>query len=411
MINLEMIKRAHENISDHILRSPFTQSITLSRMHGCDILLKFENLQFTSSFKERGALNKILSLKEKNIDDLSVATASAGNHAQGVAYHAARLGIRADIFMPKWTPRVKVENTLKLGGNIILKGHDFDEAYQLSLSHCEEHNMEYVHPFNDIDVIAGQGTIGIEIYEDCPDIDIVIAPIGGGGLSSGVAVALKNLNPKIKIYGVQSAAFPGLYNQLHNKPAPKGAPTIAEGIAVKLPGEITQEIIEKYVDDVFVVDEWQIEDALNQLLMVEKTLVEGAGAAALALVQSKPGLFAGKKVGLILSGGNIDQRLLSSSLMRGLARSHQLVRVGIIIQDLPGILSRVTDIISSSDANIIDVSHQRHFINSSVREAEVVVTLETFGDEHNVRIIGLLESAGFRAAVLKPADWLPEDGV
>ncbi|MBN2428816.1 MAG: threonine ammonia-lyase [Deltaproteobacteria bacterium] len=395
-VNLETIRNAADLIRGKIVRTPCSYSRTLSDITGAEVFLKFENLQFTASFKERGALVKLLSLT-KSEKEVGVITMSAGNHAQGVAYHAQRLGIPATIIMPRFTPNVKVEQTRVFGAEVILKGDNLDEAAIHAHGLMEARKLTFIHPYDDEKVISGQGTIALEILEDQPDLDVLVVPVGGGGLISGIAVAAKEMRSTIDIIGVETARFPSMLQAMRGLPIECGAATFAEGIAVKQPGKITLGLISKHVDDILLAEENDIEAAVLLLLEVEKTVVEGAAAVGLAALLKNRGRFAGKKVGLVLSGGNIDLLILSTIIQRGLARSGRLVRLGIEVPDRPGSLAEVTRILGASHANIVEVTHQRAFTRLCLKSVHLEVTVETRGLSHVQDIRAGLENAGFKA--------------
>ena len=394
-IALEDIRETAARISKRIERTPCAHSKTLSMITGAHVFLKFENQQFTASFKERGALAKLLSLTEAERSK-GVIAASAGNHAQGVAYHAQRLGIPTTIVMPRFTPNVKVENTRHFGARILLEGDVFDEAQTFAINYAREHGLTFIPPYDDEQIIKGQGTIAIEMLEDYPDLDVLIISIGGGGLISGNAIAAKSLKPGLQVYGVQAARFPSMARAIEGKPIQCGTHTIAEGIAVKRPGKLTLPIIKEYVDDIFLVEEEEIERAVLLLLEVEKTVVEGAGAAGLAALIQQRSLFEGKNVGLILSGGNIDLIALSSIIQRGLVRTGRLSRLTVGIPDVPGALAEVTQILGGLNANIMEIRHQRAFTNLSLKLAEVEFVLQTLGKKHIQEIIATLARSGYQ---------------
>ncbi len=395
-ITLGNITEAARAIRGEVIDTPLLHARTLSALTGAQVYLKFENLQFTASFKERGALVKLLSLSDAQRRS-GVIAVSAGNHAQGVAYHAQRLGIPAVIVMPRFTPHVKVANTQHLGAEVILQGDDFDSAKVFALSLMRSRGLLLVHPYDDPQVIAGQGTLALEMLAVQPRLDALVIPIGGGGLISGIAVAAKALKPDIRIFGVQTLRFPSMYSEIKHTPVQFGADTIAEGIAVKEPGQITREIVRALVDDIVLVDEGAMEQAIVLLLEIEKTVVEGAGAVGLAALMAHRTLFAGRRVGLILSGGNIDPLTLADIIQRGMARSGRLARLQVQLRDLPGSLAKITACLAEADANIEEVHHQRAFSNLPVQSTEVEFVLETRGHEHVRQIIAALEAAGFRA--------------
>jgi len=393
-VTFKDIQIAAQALKGAIVSTPLNKSVTLSKLTGAEIYLKFENLQFTASFKERGALNKLVNLTDKQKKN-GVIAASAGNHAQGVAYHGNRLNIPTTIVMPVNTPFVKVRQTEEHGANVVLYGERFDDTAEHAIKLAKEKNLTLVHPFDDLDVIAGQGTIGLEIMDACPDLDIILVPVGGGGLISGVAVAAKHINPDIKVIGVQAERFPSLHRAVHNNDyIPKGS-TLAEGIAVKTIGTKTYAICKDLVDDILLVSEDALEEAVCMLMTIEKTVPEGAGAAPLAAINSYPEIFKDKKVAMIVSGGNIDPRLLASLLMRGLVREGRVTRLRIILIDVPGALAQITKIIGDLGGNIIDVSHHRLFTELPAKETYSNVTLETRDRENLQDILDALRVAGF----------------
>lgn len=397
-VTLENIRAAAEVLAGNIVDTPCLHSRTLSGIAGAQVFLKFENLQFTASFKERGALNKLLSL-DRSQRAAGVIAVSAGNHAQGVAYHAKRLEIPAVIVMPRFTPHVKVEHTRDFGAEILLHGQDFDEAKAFALQVQRERGLTLVHPYDDELVIAGQGTIALEMLRARPQIDCLIVPIGGGGLISGMAIAAKSLKPGIEIVGVETARFPSMLCALRGKAAEFGATTIAEGIAVKEPGRLTLEVVRQWVDDLVLVDEGDIEEAMLLLLEIEKTVVEGAGAVGLAALLKNRERFRGRNIGLVLCGGNIDPLMLADIIERGMVRSGRLTRLQVQLRDLPGSLAAVTQVLADANANIEEVHHQRAFTRLPVQSAEVDFVLETRGNEHVQQIIAALMQAGFTARV------------
>ncbi|MCF6195116.1 MAG: threonine ammonia-lyase [Emcibacter sp.] len=386
-----------------IVATPLNISRTLSKMTGAEIYLKFENLQFTASFKERGALNKLVNLSDAQ-KQKGVIAASAGNHAQGVAYHGSRLGIPTTIVMPINTPFVKVSQTKEHGANVVLFGERFDDTAQQALKLADEQELTLLHPFDDYDVIAGQGTIGLEVMEDCPDLDIILVPVGGGGLISGIAIAAKHINPDIKIIGVQAERFPSLHRAVNNNDYTAKGSTLAEGIAVKTIGEKTYEICKDMVDDILLVSEDALEEAVCMLMTIEKTVPEGAGAAPLAAINSYPDVFKGKKVAMIVSGGNIDPRLLASLLMRGLVREGRITRLRVELLDVPGALAQITKIIGDLGGNIIDVSHHRLFTELPAKETYSNVTLETRDRANLEDILAGLRGAGFTVHINRSSD-------
>jgi threonine dehydratase len=375
------------------------ESRTLGAVIGCRVWLKFENLQFTSTFKERGALNRLeaLSPDERR---RGVIAMSAGNHAQGVAYHARRLGVPATIVMPIGTPMVKIENTRRLGAEVIICGVTLEEAGAFAREHCKTHDMVFIHPYDDPLVIAGQGTIALEMLEAVPDLDTLVVPIGGGGLISGIAVAAKALKPSLRIIGVQARLYPSMYNAIKGADLPMRGDTLAEGIAVKAPGRITTDIIRHLVDEIVLVTEDQLERAVSMLISIEKTVVEGAGAAGLAAILSEPARFEGKQVGLVLTGGNIDTRLIASVLTRELAREGRLTQLAIDIVDRPGQLAAVSSLLAEVGANIVEVSHQRTFSDLPAKGTLLELVIETRDRAHLDDVLSKLGAAGFKA-------WLP----
>ena len=381
-----------------MLDTPFVESKTLSQILGAQIFLKFENLQFTASFKERGALNKLATLIESGAPLKGVIAASAGNHAQGVAHHAQRLGLRAVIVMPTLTPTVKVERTRGFGAEVVLHGETFDDARDRALQIAEEQDLAFVHPFDDLAVIAGQGTLGLEMLRVQPDLDMLVIAVGGGGLISGIATAARAVKPDLQIVGVQTARFPAMVNAIKGTSHPQGTSTIAEGIAVGQPGRLTREHIARLVDDLVLVDEGDIEQAIVMLLEIEKTLVEGAGAAGLAAMIKDPARYQGRKVGLVLCGGNIDPLLLSSIIGRGMVRAGRLARIRIGARDTPGVLARLTAVVAQAGANIEEVHHQRAFSLLSAQNVEVELVLQTRNRAHIDALLAALRDAGFEAS-------------
>jgi threonine dehydratase len=394
------IRAAASAIADGIERTPFVHSRTLSEICGTEIWLKLENLQYTASFKDRGALNKILSLSAQE-RDAGVVAASAGNHAQAVAWHAARLGIDATIVMPVSTPLVKITGTEKLGAQIALHGPGVAEAAAHALEIASRTGAIFIHPYDDDRIIAGQGTAALEILEARPDIDTLVVPVGGGGLIAGCAIAAKDINPAIEIVGVETEMYPSMRNALFGETDQRpGGYSIADGISVKVPGERTLKIAREHVTRIDVVREDDIESAIHMMSEIEKQVVEGAGAVPLAAVLSNPAAFADKRTALVISGGNIDTRLLSSVLMRGLVRSGRLVRLGIQINDLPGNLATVATLIAELGGNIVEVEHERWYRDVPVRLAqiEVLVEVRSGGDGH--KLAEGLADQGFPARIL-----------
>jgi len=400
MIQLQDIEQAQRALVGQIVHTPFTHSRTLSDILGAEIWLKFENLQFTASFKERGAYNRMRTLTPDQ-RARGVITMSAGNHAQGVAYHAQRMNIPAVIVMPKFTPTVKVANTRRFGAEVVLHGDTFDDARTLAYALAAERDLTLIHPYDDDAVIAGQGTIGLEMLATKPDLDMLVVPIGGGGLISGIATAARAIRPDIEVIGVQTEAFPYMAAALHGQTVQGGTRTIAEGIAVKTPGVKTLEIIRQKVDEIVLVSELDIEYAIVLLLEIEKTVVEGAGAAGLAALlhaQSRDDIrFEGKKIGVVLCGGNIDPLVLGGLIERGMVRAGRLARIRVSLHDLPGALSQITQIVADSGANITQVNHQRAFSSLPAQDVEVDLVMQTRGHEHVDEILTNLRLAGYRA--------------
>ncbi|MBK6469723.1 MAG: threonine ammonia-lyase [Betaproteobacteria bacterium] len=391
------IEAAAARLAGQVLDTPCVESRTLGQIVGAQVFLKFENLQFTASFKERGALNKLSSMIESGQPIRGVVAASAGNHAQGVAHHAQRLGLRAVIVMPVATPMVKVERTRGFGAVVVLHGETFDQARDHALTLAEQEGLDFIHPFDDEAVIAGQGTIGLEMLHAQPELDTLVVAVGGGGLVSGIATAARHLKPGIEIIGVQTSRFPAMVNVVKGTQHPQGASTIAEGIAVGQPGQITREIIGRLVDDLVLVDEGDIEQAIVMLLEIEKTLVEGAGAAGLAALLKDPARYAGRKVGLVLCGGNIDPLLLAAIIERGMVRAGRLARIRVNARDTPGVLARITAVVAEAGANIDEVHHQRAFSTLSAQSVEVELVLQTRNRAHVAEVVACLAAAGFDA--------------
>lgn len=392
----EDVVAAAAAIHGEVLVTKCDASRTLSDICGCQLWLKFENLQFTSTFKERGALNRLKALSPDE-RRRGVIAMSAGNHAQGVAYHASRLGIPAAIVMPVGTPMVKVENTRRHGAQTIVTGKTLEEAGDFARAHGAANGMVMIHPYDDPLIIAGQGTIAQEMLAVVPELDTLVIPIGGGGLMSGIAVAAKAIKPDIRIVGVQAQLYPSMYNAIKREHLPMRGDTLAEGIAVKSPGRITTEIIRDLVDDIVLVTEDQIERALAMLIAIEKTVVEGAGAAGLAAVLAEPARFAGRIVGLVLTGGNIDTRLIASVLTRELAREGRLTQIAIDIVDRPGQLAAVSALLAEAGANIIEVSHQRTFSDLPAKGTLLEVVIETRDRVHLEDVMKRIGEAGYTA--------------
>jgi len=397
-VTLSDIEAAAATLAGFVKRTNFDCSRTLSDITGAGIWLKFENLQFTATFKERGALNRLSALSADQ-RQRGVIAASAGNHAQGVAYHAARLSIPATIYVPVGTPTVKIENTRRHGATVIEGGATLEEAAALAMAHGEREGLTYVHPYDDPLIIAGQGTIALEMLAAVPDLDVLMVPVGGGGLISGMAVAAKTLKPEIEVIGVQAALYPSMYNVIKRQSLPMRGDTLAEGIAVKAPGRITSEIVRALVDDIVLVTERDVEQALSLLLTIEKSVTEGAGAAGLAAVLADPARFKGRKLGLVLSGGNIDTRLLSGVLTRQLAREGRLSQLRFDIVDRPGQLGEVVAVLSRCGANIVEVSHQRIFTDLPAKAVHLEVVVETRDRAHLDATIAALRAADLKVTV------------
>lgn len=405
-ISLADVRAAADRLRGSILLTPCTYSRTLSTITGAEVYLKFENLQFTAAFKERGALNKLLQLSATE-RKRGVIAMSAGNHAQGVAYHAKRLGIPATIVMPKHTPNVKVEHTRAHGAEVILEGESFDETKSFTANLAKKRRLVLVHPYDDEAIIAGQGTIALEMLEQQPGLETLLVPIGGGGLIAGMATSARGFNPHIEVIGVQSERFPAMRQLIRHETVECGRYTIAEGIAVRNPGTITRRLVEKLVADILLVGEGELEDAILLLLQVEKTVVEGAGAAGLAALLKHRKRFRGQKVGLVLCGGNIDLMILSSIIQRGLARNGQLARLRVETRDVPGELARVSGLIGVAGGNIVEVHHQRAFSTRPLQTAMVDFILQTRGIEHLETIVTALREAGYNTS-LPDREMLPE---
>lgn len=398
-VTLSDVQSAREKIAGAVENTPCLHSKTLSRIFGCELWLKFENLQFTASFKERGALNKLLSL---NADEKKrgVIAMSAGNHAQGVAYHAGRLGIPATIVMPAYTPFVKVRNTEGHGAKVVLFGTTLAEASGHARELAAQHSFVFVHPYDDPHIIAGQGTVALEMLEVAPALDMLVIPVGGGGLIAGCAVAAKGIKPSIEIYGVESTTFPAMAQHLRGEEIKVGTETIAEGLAVRDTGLLPLSIVRALVKDVLLVNESTIEEAIALLIEIEKTVTEGAGATGIAALLQHREKFVGKKVGVVLCGGNIDSRILASILMRNLVREGRLVRVRVRVPDVAGSLAKLTTVVGDAGGNIVDVEHQRLFGVFSVKSTEIELTLETRDRTHVAQLLKELAAHGFEAHLL-----------
>ena len=398
MVTLDDIRAAAQRIAGALEVTPCVHSRTLSKLTGAEVFLKFENLQFTASFKERGALNKLLSLDAAE-RKRGVIAMSAGNHAQAVAYHAARLGIPATIVMPRGSPNTKIRNTQVHGARVVLEGENLFEAGKHARTLAARDNLVFVHPYEDELIIAGQGTVALEMLEAVPDLEVLVVPVGGGGLISGMATAAKALQQDIRVYGAESKNYPSMHQRLNQLPVECGGDTIAEGIAVKDVGNIAFGIIQRLVEEVLVVSEETIERAVVALIEIEKTVAEGAGGAGLAALLEHPARFAGKRVGLPISGGNIDSRVLASVLMRGLVRDARLVRLRVTMPDISGSLAKVAALIAEGGGNVVEVQHQRVFGTASVKSTEIEFLIETRDREHTGALVALLESNGVRVSV------------
>ncbi|HLM64958.1 MAG TPA: threonine ammonia-lyase [Acidimicrobiales bacterium] len=392
-VTFDDVVAAADRLKGEIERTPSAHSRTLSQVLGCETIVKFENMQFISSFKERGALNKLLLLSPGERRQ-GVVAMSAGNHAQAVAYHATRLGIDATIVMPTNTPFVKVQRTRELGARVVLLGEGIGGSEAEACRIAEAEGRVYVHPFDDPAVIAGQGTCALEMLEDHPDLDTLVVPVGGGGLLAGMAVAARTVRPDIGLVGVQTERYGSMAAHVHRTPPPDGGATLAEGIAVPRPGVLTTPIVEALVDDVITVTEDHVEQGINLVLEIEKVVTEGAGAAGIAGLLAHPARFAGTRVGTVLTGGNIDPRLLASVIMRGLIRNGRLSRLHVELPDVPGALARVSTIIGDAGANIVEVIHQRMFVDISAKSAAIEVMIETIDHDHVSRVVTALEQSG-----------------
>lgn len=392
-VSLDTIVQAARLIEGAVMRTPCLPAPKLSQLTGAEVFVKYENLQVTNAFKERGALVKLSALADAE-RRRGVIAMSAGNHAQAVAYHAARLGIPATIVMPEPTPFVKVAATRGYGARVVLAGEVLADAQAEAERIADEEGLVWVHPYDDPAIISGQGTIALEMLQDHPDLDCLVVPVGGGGLISGIAVAARATRPDIEIVGVEAALYPSMIGALRGEPVTCGGATLAEGIAVKNVGKLTLEIVRQTVNDILLVDEATLERAVNAYLTRQKTMAEGAGAAGLAALLAYPERFAGKRVGLVLCGGNIDPRLLSSIMVRELAREGRLLSIRITTADRPGILGEIATLIGRLGGNILEVSHHRLFLNVPAKGTTLDVTMETHDRDHAGRIHGALEAAG-----------------
>jgi len=399
VITVDDVRAAAVAIEGAVVRTPSAVSQTLSEVLGATVVVKFENLQFTAAYKERGARNRLLHLGEDE-RSAGVVAVSAGNHAQAVAHHARLLGIPATIVMPEGTPFVKVARTRHLGAAVELYGASLAEAAARAEKLVADEGRTFVHPFDDPLVIAGQGTVALEMLADHPDIDALVVPVGGGGLVGGMAVAAKAIAPHVEVVGVQSELYPSMVAAFHHRDLPCGGPTMAEGIAVTTVGSLTSAIVAAYVDDVVSVSEHSIEDGVNLFLEIEKVVAEGAGAAGLAALIDYRSRFEGRTVGVVLTGGNIDPRLLASVIMRGLVRSGRLSRMRVALDDRPGALARLTALVADAGGNIVEVFHQRLFADIPIRSAEVELAVETLDRTHAEALVARLSDAGYRVGVV-----------
>ncbi len=400
-LTIEDIRAAQMRISGHVVRTDMDHSRTLSEICGCNVWLKFENLQFTAAYKERGALNALLLLTQEQ-RERGVIAASAGNHAQGLSYHGTRLGVPVTIVMPRTTPTVKVMQTESVGGKVVLEGETFDDAYAFARSMEKQLGLTFVHPFDEPAVAAGQGTVALEMLEDVPELDMLVIPVGGGGLASGMGTAARAIKPDIGLIGVEAELFPSMYNVLKGAHLPTGGDTLAEGIAVKEPGKFTQKVLAGLLDDFVLVNESAMEHALALLLQIEKTVVEGAGAAGLAAVLENREMFAGRNVGIVLSGGNIDQRLLANVLLRDLARSGRLARLRLVLQDRPGALFKVMEEFDRHQVNILEVYHQRIFTHLPAKGLTADIECEARDGGQIAALIAALRAKGYEVNQAEP---------
>ena len=399
MLQFADIQQAADRVRGQVLETPCVESRTLSQVTGTQLFLKMENLQFTASFKERGACNKLAQLTHAE-RARGVVAMSAGNHAQGVAYHAQRLGLPATIVMPSFTPGVKVARTQSFGARVILRGDTLEAAYVHARELAEQQGLVFVHPYDDPAIMAGQGTLALEMLAAQPDLDTLVVPVGGGGLIAGIATAAKALRPDIQVVGVQTRRFPGMVNLIQGTHLEQGASTIAEGIAVGAPGQHCAEVIRQRVDELLLVDEGDIEQAIVLLLEIEKTLAEGAGAAALAALLAHRERFAGRRVGLVLSGGNIDPMLLAAIIGRGMVRSGRLARIVVSSRDVPGSLARITALVAQAGANVQEIHHQRAFTLLAAQHVDIEMVLQTRDAAHVQELLTLLRAQDMQARLL-----------
>jgi len=398
-VTVDGIRAAREILQGNVLRTPMIAAPKLSDRCGAEIFIKYENLQATGSFKDRGALVKLMSLSDEQ-RARGVITMSAGNHAQAVAFHARRLGIPATIIMPVGTPFVKVGNTEALGARVVLTGETLNDARGETERIAADEGLTMVHPYDDPLIIAGQGTVGLEILDDQPDLDCVVVPIGGGGLISGTAIALKDARPEIEVIGVEVDSFPSMYCAMRGEEPKFGGATLAEGIAVKAPGEHTRPIVSALVSDILLVREDSVEKAICAYATDQKTMAEGAGAAGLATVMEQPERFKGRKIGLVLCGGNVDPRMLASIMVRGLERDGKIFSVRIIIPDQPGVLAQITGCFGANKANILEVTHRRMFLNIPVKGAILDIVAEVKDRAHGESLLAKIEALGYEVIKL-----------
>ena len=404
-VSFSDIEQARRTIAGHVLRTPMLPAPRLSALTEADVFVKYENLQVTSSFKDRGARNRLAALTDAE-RTRGVIAMSAGNHAQAVAYHAARLGIPSVIVMPVTTPHVKVASTAAYGAEVVLEGEGISEAQAKAEALAHERGLTLVHPYDDPLVIAGQGTIACEMFEDVPDMNVLVIPIGGGGLIAGNAIAARHLRPSVEIVGVQSALYPSMWNVIENASRPIGGATLAEGIAVKNVGRLTLPVVRELVSEIFLVDEAHLERAVNAFLTLQKTMAEGAGAAGLAAMLAKPEKFRGRKVGLILCGGNIDPRILASIMVRELERETRIVCFRLTISDRPGVLGQIATRLGGLGANILAVDHRRLFLDVPAKGARLDVTVETRDRAHAEEIFQAFSRSGYQPVRLDPGSAL-----
>lgn len=400
-VTAQDVAAAHPAIRSHIQRTPTIAAPRLSEMLGLRLYLKLENLQFTGSFKDRGACLKLQRLAQQAEPPAGVVAASAGNHAQGVAFHARRLGIKALIVMPLTTPFSKVERTEGLGAEVVIRGESVAESTVHAKELAAQRGYAFVHPYDDPLIVAGQGTAAIEMLEDQPHLDTLVVPIGGGGLCAGMALWAKHVNPAMRVYGVQTSMCPSMLARIKGLPVPPlHTHTLADGIAVKTPGVIPAAILERLLEDVLLVDETDIETAVQVLAAQQKVVAEGAGAAGVAAIMRHTSVFHGREVGVVVCGGNIDRRMLSTVLLRGLKRDGKVAKLRIAIHDVPGVLARVTQMIGAAGADIIEIEHHRLFTGLAPRQAELDVVMETRGIAHVEQILASLQGVGFPAQSL-----------